>query len=199
MAASATATRKEKAPRKQRAKKEKHVDSDSDEDYASDVRKFDDRNHSKGRNIKSVLSRFPLGEFVRANREKSNLIGWRQTLASSSANHIRFLLVRANKFAKWKIGFIRRRFSSRRCIFDIAFDSCLIIYCLNCIRRDGNSSYKGLKAVFTWRICSCEQAKSECDWLVMSSVFVASQSSCFFLCFARTNWPSGKPALRMQR
>ena len=34
----------------------------------------------------------------------------------------------------------------------------------------------------TWRICSREQAKSECDWLVMSSVFVASQSSCFFLC-----------------
>ena len=26
------------------------------------------------------------------------------------------------------------------------------------------------------------QAKSECDWLVMSSVFVTSQSSCFFLC-----------------
>ena len=24
--------------------------------------------------------------------------------------------------------------------------------------------------------------KSECDWLVMSSVFVTSQSSCFFLC-----------------
>ena len=40
MAASATTTRKEKAPRKQRTKKEKHVDSDSDEDYASDVRKF---------------------------------------------------------------------------------------------------------------------------------------------------------------
>ena len=34
----------------------------------------------------------------------------------------------------------------------------------------------------TWRFCSREQAKSECDWLVMSSVFVASQSSCFFLC-----------------
>jgi hypothetical protein len=34
----------------------------------------------------------------------------------------------------------------------------------------------------TWRICSREQAKSEYDWLVMSSVFVASQSSCFFLC-----------------
>ncbi len=33
----------------------------------------------------------------------------------------------------------------------------------------------------TWRFCSREQAKSECDWLVMSSVFVASQSSCFFL------------------
>ena len=47
---------------------------------------------------------FPLGEFVRANKEKSNLIGWRQTLTTSQANHIRFLLVRANKFAKWKTG-----------------------------------------------------------------------------------------------
>ncbi len=26
---------------------------------------------------------FPLGEFVHANREKSNLIGWRQTLTTS--------------------------------------------------------------------------------------------------------------------
>ena len=34
----------------------------------------------------------------------------------------------------------------------------------------------------TWRICSRKQAKNERDWLVMSSVFVASQSSCFFLC-----------------
>ena len=34
----------------------------------------------------------------------------------------------------------------------------------------------------TWLICSREQAKSECDWLVMTSVFVASQSSCFFVC-----------------
>ncbi len=47
---------------------------------------------------------FPLGEFVRANREKNNLIGWRETLTSSPANHIRFLLVRANKFAKCKTG-----------------------------------------------------------------------------------------------
>ena len=31
-------------------------------------------------------------------------------------------------------------------------------------------------------IFSREQAKHEYDWLVMSSVFVASQSSCFFLC-----------------
>ncbi len=31
------------------------------------------------------------------------------------------------------------------------------------------------------RFFSCEQAKSECDWLVMSAVFVASQSSCPFL------------------
>ena len=37
---------------------------------------------------------FPLGEFVRANGEKSNVIGWRQTLTTLPANHIRFLLVR---------------------------------------------------------------------------------------------------------
>ncbi len=48
---------------------------------------------------------FPLGEFVRANREKSNLIGWRQTLTTSTANHMHVLLVRANKFAKWKTDF----------------------------------------------------------------------------------------------
>jgi hypothetical protein len=39
---------------------------------------------------------FPLGKIFRANREKSNLIGWRQTPTTSPANHIRFLLVRAN-------------------------------------------------------------------------------------------------------
>ncbi len=59
------------------------------------------------RRIKTRLKAgFPLGEFVRANREKSNLIGWRQTLTTSPANHIRFLLVRANNFAKWKTGLI---------------------------------------------------------------------------------------------
>ncbi len=47
---------------------------------------------------------FPVREFVRANREKSNLIGWRQTLTTSPPNHIRFLLVRAKKIAKWKTG-----------------------------------------------------------------------------------------------
>ncbi len=44
-----------------------------------------------------LVSCLSLGEFVRANREKSNLIGWRQTLTTSPANHIRFLLVRAKK------------------------------------------------------------------------------------------------------
>ena len=34
----------------------------------------------------------------------------------------------------------------------------------------------------TRRVFSREQGKIECDWLVMSSVFVASQSSCCFLC-----------------
>ena len=65
---------------------------------------------SAGRVVDLKLSKagFPaLGEFVRANREKSNLIGWRQTLTTSPANHIRFLLVRANKFAKWKTGLIQ--------------------------------------------------------------------------------------------
>jgi hypothetical protein len=45
---------------------------------------------------------FPLGGFVRANREKSNLIGWRQTLTTSPFNHICFSLVRAKNIAKWK-------------------------------------------------------------------------------------------------
>ena len=54
---------------------------------------------------------FPLGEFVRANRERSYLIGWRQTLTTSPANHIHFSLVRANKFAKWKTGLVLRNTS----------------------------------------------------------------------------------------
>ncbi len=38
-------------------------------------------------------------EFVRANREKSNLIGWRQTLTTSPPNHIvRFFLVPREKY-----------------------------------------------------------------------------------------------------
>ncbi len=48
---------------------------------------------------------YSLGEFVRANREKSCLIGWQQTLTTSSPNHIRFLLVRAKKIAKRQTGF----------------------------------------------------------------------------------------------
>ena len=40
---------------------------------------------------------FPPGGFVRADTEQSNLIGWRQTLTTSPANHIRFLLVRAGE------------------------------------------------------------------------------------------------------
>jgi hypothetical protein len=46
---------------------------------------------------------FPLGEFVRANREKSNWIGWRQTLTTSPLNRIYFLLLRVKKIAKWKM------------------------------------------------------------------------------------------------
>jgi hypothetical protein len=39
----------------------------------------------------------------------------------------------------------------------------------------------------TWRFFSRERAKSECDWVVMSSVSIASQSSCFF----REKWKTG--------
>ena len=53
--------------------------------------------------LKEGQACFPLGEFVHANREKSNLIGWRQTLTTSPPNP--FLLVRAKKIAKWKTGF----------------------------------------------------------------------------------------------
>jgi hypothetical protein len=49
---------------------------------------------------------FPRGEFVCMNREKNNLIGWQQTLATSPPNHICFLLVHAKKITKWKTGFI---------------------------------------------------------------------------------------------
>ncbi len=41
-----------------------------------------------------IKASFPLGEFVRANREKSNLIGLQETLTTSPSNHIHFLLVR---------------------------------------------------------------------------------------------------------
>jgi hypothetical protein len=45
-------------------------------------------------------ARFPTEENLFARTwEKSNLIGRRQTLTSSPANHIRFLLVRAKKIA----------------------------------------------------------------------------------------------------
>ena len=50
-------------------------------------------------NTKKMKACFPLGEFVRANRVKSDLIGWRQTLTTSSTNHIHFLLVPSGKRA----------------------------------------------------------------------------------------------------
>jgi hypothetical protein len=52
-----------------------------------------------------LISRFPLGKLVRANRKKSDLIGWRQTLTTSPTNHIHVFLVRAKKVAEWKAGF----------------------------------------------------------------------------------------------
>jgi hypothetical protein len=41
---------------------------------------------------------------------------------------------------------------------------------------------------------SREQAKSECDWMVMSSVFVTNQSNYLFPC-SRANSPSGQQVL----
>jgi hypothetical protein len=51
-----------------------------------------------------VKACFPLAQFHLTNRETSNLIGWRQTLTSSPANHNHFLLARA-KIANWKTSF----------------------------------------------------------------------------------------------
>ncbi len=45
---------------------------------------------------------FHLANLFTRTEEKSNSIGWRPTLTTSPANHIRFLLVRANKFASGK-------------------------------------------------------------------------------------------------
>ncbi len=45
---------------------------------------------------------FPLGEFVRANKQKANMIGWWCRQCLSPANQVAFFSVRANKFAKWK-------------------------------------------------------------------------------------------------
>jgi hypothetical protein len=67
-----------------------------------------------------LKSRFPPAEFVRAKRERSNLIRWRQTLTSSPANHIHFLLVRGKKITRWKVGSFtsirrRNRTKKRKC------------------------------------------------------------------------------------
>ena len=41
--------------------------------------------------------------FIRTEK-KSNLIDWQQTLTTSPANHIRFLLVCVEKITKWNVG-----------------------------------------------------------------------------------------------
>jgi hypothetical protein len=53
--------------------------------------------------IVSSEASFPPGGFVNASREKSNLIGWRQTLTTSSPNHILLLACSREKIAKWKV------------------------------------------------------------------------------------------------
>ncbi len=53
------------------------------------------------------------------------------------------------------------------------------------LHEENKNSIRGggpLSPFSTWQFFSYEQAKSECDWMVMSSVFVTSQPSCFFLC-----------------
>jgi hypothetical protein len=44
----------------------------------------------------------PHGKFIRASREKSNVIGWRHILTTSPANHVRVFLVGAKKI--WPSG-----------------------------------------------------------------------------------------------
>ena len=48
-------------------------------------------------------------------------------------------------------------------------------------RRKGSRINTGWFSFFYFSKGSLKQAKRECDWLVMSSVFVASQSGCLFL------------------
>ncbi len=64
-----------------------------------------------------------------------------------------------------------KRITLKRCHKKIYSYTTIYMYHLGC-----------LEPVFHLEIFSREQAKSECDWVVISSVFVASQSSCFFLC-----------------
>ena len=77
---------------------------------------------------------------------RSNLIGWRQTLTTSPANHIRVLLVRANKFTKWKTGF-------RGYLYDPALPGCneawdrfdvlkIAITCGTCLSKVNSEYFK---------------------------------------------------------
>ena len=63
------------------------------------------------RGASSVKARFPLGEFVRANRQKVGTVPTcsRQIFSPTNVNHspcriLVFASRRANKVAKWKIG-----------------------------------------------------------------------------------------------
>ncbi len=57
-----------------------------------------------------------------------------------------------------------------------------IFQCLGSLQKIVSVAINNVPTFFTWGLFSREQAKSEFDWVVMSSVFVASQSSYFFLC-----------------
>jgi hypothetical protein len=57
--------------------------------------------------IRCLFSRLQIGLILSddpfGTTEKSNVIGWRQTLTSSHPNHICFVLVRAKKIAMWEM------------------------------------------------------------------------------------------------
>ena len=55
--------------------------------------------------------------------------------------------------------------------------------------------FSHLSRFYTWRICSREQGKKQLDWLATNTDVITGQSYSLFSLFARTNSPSGKPAL----
>ena len=109
---------------------------------------------------------FPLGEFVRANRQKANVIGWWCRQCLSPANQIAFFSVRANKFTKWKTGFIATT-----------------------LTQWSTSSLNFLLGEFV----RANKEKKQLHWLATNSDEIISQSHSLFACSCKkiAKWKTG--------